>query len=553
MRNGFIKNFFLIFSLFLFFISFSSVNAKVSTQAAANWTPTIPDVGDMIIITYDPSLGTIPETASNIWLVWAMNVSSNNAHLMPSPAMWPANTHTILSGRFVETPMIKDGSIWEVSITLNEMAEDFKIGFTDTSGTITDNNDGNYWYIETKMKTDRILARSPSFGLPYFLQQGESLVITARGPASATNWAVQLIHEATTIDFTVADESYVDGMWSLTATNNTNIPEALYDLSLSATVSAITRMNIQEHSVQVISEFKDDFNFIHISDPQIFPDGSGAKSGLGNITDAFQALNETNAEFIVCTGDITEWTDEISYRKFKDWKIMYLDIPLFLIPGNHDEFEGTGETNSDKIWGGGQGTYELLIGPSRGSWTYGDVSFVYIHTDDRNVASEDVEWAEQQMAKPEFQNSITKILMAHHPLDSRYASETVVNPGKNDMLSAIQTYNVTHYLHGHLHDGWHSILNGVHHIGAPQTYPYANTQNNGGYIVHTVENGNLTNWTQYIDFLEVTLDEPNTDITSDSTTTTTLTTGTTPGFMMFSVIIIASMISVMRKRQKRVN
>ncbi len=540
--------FWIILALFLFFTSYATGNGEFSSEDAASWTPSIPDLGESITITYDPSLGSISDSASQVWLVWGMNVTGNNAHLMPSPEMWPADTHTILSGRFVETPMTKNGAVWEVSIILNEMAEDFKIGFTDSSGSITDNNDGNYWFIETKMKTDRILARTPSFGLPSFLKQGENLHITAQGPETATNWVVQLKHGTNTIDFSVTDDSYSNGMWSLTASNDTDIPEALYDLILSATVSATTRTNIQEHSVQVISEFEDNFTFIHISDPQIFPDGSGAQSGRGNVTDAFQALNETDAEFIVCTGDVTEWTDEISYRRFKQWKQMYLDIPLFLLPGNHDEFEGTGDPSTETIWGGGQGTYELLIGPSRGAWTYGKTSFVFIHTDDRNVASGDIDWAEAQMEKTEFQSSTTRIFMAHHPLDARYASETVVNPGKTDMLNAIQTYNVTHYLSGHLHAGWHSILDGVHHLTAPQAYPYDDTQENGGYLLYEVMNGSITSWTQYIDSVEVALSEPKTDTTKSTTTTTT--TGAAPGFLIFPVVIIATIVSLLRRRQK---
>ncbi|MHA2139760.1 MAG: hypothetical protein ACW98G_17890, partial [Candidatus Hodarchaeales archaeon] len=266
------------------------------------------------------------EAAASISLLWGMFVEHSNDIVIPSPEMWPAGTTqpTITGlpmGRFVESPMTQVGDVWEVSFTVNEMADYFKILFTD--GSDRDNNGGSYWIINTLMKTDRLQSLSPVFGAPAFLEQGSSLPLLVKAPDTATSWQVTLTRDLTNIDFTISGETYSDGKWTINANNDTDLAPGLYDLTVSATISAKTRTNLQDHAVSVIPTFKENFTFIHISDPQIFPDGSGAQSGRGNVNDTFDLLDASEAEYIVCTGDITEWTDEISYRNFKNWAIRY--------------------------------------------------------------------------------------------------------------------------------------------------------------------------------------------------------------------------------------
>ncbi|MFW9905521.1 MAG: metallophosphoesterase family protein [Candidatus Thorarchaeota archaeon] len=541
MNKKYIFGLLLVFTFIL--ISFKGVPSigSISQDNAVDWSPETPDIGDDLTITYDPSIGTIPASATSVTLIWSMYVDGNNNIILPSPEMWPDGTGNAdkTAGRFIETPMIKDGDIWTITFKVNEMPSYFKIAFTD--GTNTDKNDGNYWIINTEMKDNRILARNPSFGTPSFLVQGEALPLIVKGPSTATNWQVTLSRGTTTVTCTVTDESYDNGMWVLTAQNDSVIAAGLYDLTVSATVSAKTRTNVQPHSVSVISGYKEDFTFIHISDGQIYPDGSGAQSGRGNITETWKYLNTLDAEFIIHTGDYTEWSDEISIRKNKVWQIELLDTPVFHLPGNHDEFEGTGEVGSAKIWGGGIGSYEILVGPQKHAWTYGNVSFVFIFSDDRNVEPDDLTWAEEQMAKDEFQNSATRILMAHHPLDASYASETVVGDELNRMLNDLQTYKVTYYLHGHLHTYNEHLLNGVQHICAPQTYPYANGP--GGYVKYTVEEGIITNWT-LVDFP---YEKPSTSSEEGSTTSSGKASD---GFEWILPVVTIALVLLYRRRRK---
>ncbi|MHA2156656.1 MAG: metallophosphoesterase family protein [Candidatus Hodarchaeales archaeon] len=549
------KMIFVLFALFAFLsltIQISPISSSTSRVLAASWDPVTPDIGDTVTITYDPAVGTLPDAASAISLLWGMYVEHSNDIVIPSPEMWPAGTTqpTITGlpmGRFIESPMTKIGDVWEVTFTVNEMADYFKILFTD--GSDRDNNGGSYWIINTLMKTDRLQSLSPVFGAPAFLEQGSSLPLLVKAPDTATSWQVTLTRDLTNIDFTISGETYSDGKWTINANNDTDLAPGLYDLTVSATISAKTRTNLQDHAVSVIPTFKENFTFIHISDPQIFPDGSGAQSGRGNINDTFDLLDASDAEYIVCTGDITEWTDEISYRNFKNWAIDRVDKPMFLLPGNHDEFEGTGDTSTDTLFGGGQGTFEKIIGPMSHAWRYGNVSHVYIFSDDQNIEPSDLTWVAGEMAKSSFQNGVTRILMSHHPLDASYASETINNPGKSTMLSNIQEYKVTHYLHGHLHHGWYHLLDGVHHICAPQTYPFDDSMSTGGYIEYTVTEGNITKWTQYIDGTEVALTEPAEPTTPEETTTTT-EEGGAPGFSLFVTLMVIPVIVALKQKKR---
>ncbi|MHA1448962.1 MAG: Heimdall-CTERM domain-containing surface protein, partial [Candidatus Hodarchaeales archaeon] len=113
-----------------------------------------------------------------------------------------------------------------------------------------------------------------------------------------------------------------------------------------------------------------------------------------------------------------------------------------------------------------------------------------------------------------------------------------------------QTYNVTHYLHGHLHMDWHHYWNGVHHICAPQTYPYTDDQNLGGYIEYTVTQGNITSWKHYTDGVENPLNEPATTTAAPPSSTTTSTTSGTPGFTwVITIVAIPSIIIYSKKRR----
>jgi len=185
------------------------------------------------------------------------------------------------------------------------------------------------------------------------------------------------------------------------------------------------------------------------------------------------------------------------------------------------------------------------------AWNYGNVSHVYYFTDDRNPETADIVWGEEQMAKDEFQDSVTRILLSHHPLDGSYASETIVN-GKDRMINDLQTYNVTHYLHGHLHTDWHHLWDGVHHFCAPQSYPFTDSQDLGGYIEYTVEQGNITEWHHYTDGAEVEIKEPViTTPTTETTTTTTAAVNGTPGFTWFITVVAIPLIVVFTKKKKK--
>ncbi|MHA2139681.1 MAG: hypothetical protein ACW98G_17485, partial [Candidatus Hodarchaeales archaeon] len=117
------KMIFVLFALFAFLsltIQISPISSSTSRVLAASWDPVTPDIGDTVTITYDPAVGTLPDAASAISLLWGMYVEHSNDIVIPSPEMWPAGTTqpTITGlpmGRFIESPMTKIGDVWEVT------------------------------------------------------------------------------------------------------------------------------------------------------------------------------------------------------------------------------------------------------------------------------------------------------------------------------------------------------------------------------------------------------------------------------------------------------
>ncbi len=150
------------------------------------------------------------------------------------------------------------------------------------------------------------------------------------------------------------------------------------------------------------------FRFIHISDTHIgSPNGSAEEDLRRTVRD----INEMkDVAFVVLTGDITELGTNEELRLAKQI-LDSLNIPWYIIPGNHDT--GWSET-------GGLG-FKNFFGYDKFQFDYAGIRFIgcasgpYLRMSDGHVPRDAVNWLDSLLKKTPTTQPI--IFLNHYPLD----------------------------------------------------------------------------------------------------------------------------------------
>ena len=232
----------------------------------------------------------------------------------------------------------------------------------------------------------------PLLNIPALVRPGDTLEISCAADPTTTGWAASLRFGALDVPLSVTASSYDASTtwWTVQAT----VPEMpvleLYDLHVSADggIDDTTR-----DAVRVISQFRDDFYFVHITDPHIptylYYDQSGADTD-SSTSECLRAITEDvniiNPEFVLLTGDmihegeLEEYLDKRYYSRAQ-MHLQEFDVPVFLTAGNHDiggwdstpPSDGTARRNWWRFFG-----WSRLDSPPAGApWYTQDYSFDY--------------------------------------------------------------------------------------------------------------------------------------------------------------------------------
>lgn len=143
-----------------------------------------------------------------------------------------------------------------------------------------------------------------------------------------------------------------DTLYELSLVNNYiykldgEIPEGLYDLVISDETGII---DIQTHSVKIMDDIPRGFKFVQVTDTHL-PSYSADKPTLEVMIEVFENITKINPDFVLLTGDfienvltyiVNETTKETlnPYESIIELGLEFLDrwdLPIFVIPGNHD-------------------------------------------------------------------------------------------------------------------------------------------------------------------------------------------------------------------------
>ncbi len=266
------------------------------------------------------------------------------------------------------------------------------------------------------------------------------------------------------------------------------IKTALYDLSVKIEVGGGKRFysDLQPRAVKVVEEFKKNFSFVHLTDIHF-----GVQDVAGVDTNTYrqkvlEEITKLNPEFVILTGDLV--IEPAQYDKdFEDaynYLLQYLKVPVFVIPGNHDQYYHRLETG--EIFDGME-YWKRYFYKFYGSFDYGDLHFLLINDYDyeqkwrerynndailattiinSNIMQEQYEWIKKDLKSAQERKKQT-LMFAHIPLMDLMGlkkvglvkKETVKGIPRHEFLGLLSEFKVKYVFVGHLH------LNDVRELG----------------------------------------------------------------------------------------
>jgi len=188
----------------------------------------------------------------------------------------------------------------------------------------------------------------------------------------------------------------------------------------------------------------DNFQFAIVADRT-----GGHRPGV--FADAVEKLNLLRPEFVMSIGDFIEGYSEDDAELNRQWDefdslVKKLQAPFFYVPGNHDI---SNEVMAKK--------WEKRLGPSYYHFTYRDVLFLCLNTEDpykRSISDRQIEYFQKVLkANPPWQVRWTLVFL-HQPI---WRSEISENWEKLESLLADRPYTV---FSGHRHIYSKSVRNG---------------------------------------------------------------------------------------------
>jgi outer membrane protein assembly factor BamB/Icc-related predicted phosphoesterase len=214
------------------------------------------------------------------------------------------------------------------------------------------------------------------------------------------------------------------------------------------------------------------FQFAWLTDTHV-----GARTGTEDLRLSVQDINrQNNIDFVIISGDITEY-DINGYLDTARVILEELDIPYYLIPGNHDtKWSASGCTKFEKLWNDEEFTFVhkgiKFIGFDQGPIMR--MGFGY-------VVPEDIRWLKNQMSSL-TNPSMPIIVITHYPLDSSVGNYRQV-------LNILKSGNPQVILHGHGHANKIESFAGI--PGVMGRSNLRSGQQSGGYNLVKVTNDSI--------------------------------------------------------------
>ncbi len=231
----------------------------------------------------------------------------------------------------------------------------------------------------------------PVVGFPALVLAGETLtaVVSTADGGETRDWAMWIsTHDRISQTYTLGDVTShydsVSGCYSIEGIIPPQVPRDVFDLIICSKGSDLSDM--QPNAVRVITAFRDDYRFIHLTDlhigaPPLFPGLPAANS----TAHPFNFVGQLLKELSLLDPNLFSHSGDLVFGSFYSleypwsWEIVSSHaLPLFMVPGNHDGYASGGGLLRDGLY-----YWKQFIGPTDHSFNYGDTNhFVCLNTYD---------------------------------------------------------------------------------------------------------------------------------------------------------------------------
>ncbi len=280
----------------------------------------------------------------------------------------------------------------------------------------------------------------PHKGYPEIIIFDDFFTVLVNTSSDATDWEFYLKSESETVFLNILHKKYENDLWHFDVKPSIN-SAGLFDLQLNCSSGS----DYQTHSVKVMEEKAYPYNFVHLSDTH-FP-----SYDIYNTTDInlrnIAEIKEQDIDFAIFTGDLINgpswmFVDPLTQKplavevglKLALWSFDLLDLPVFIIAGNHD-LEATTLVPDDPttVWKKYLGENPVL------NFSFLDWFFIGFGSSNPGLNTEEFSYVRSAVSST--QNS-PNVLFYH----SNY---------KEQASSLRNSYNIEVMLYGHEH---HEIL-----------------------------------------------------------------------------------------------
>ncbi|AWW31478.1 metallophosphoesterase [Echinicola strongylocentroti] len=181
--------------------------------------------------------------------------------------------------------------------------------------------------------------------------------------------------------------------------------------------------------------FGQHFKFAFVTDTHIGSPNGAAEEDLERTVEDINA--QSNLEFVLLTGDITEMGTDEEIARAKDI-ITKLNIPFYVIPGNHDTgWSESGGVSFIKAFG-----YDKFVFEHEGYKFIGTASGPYVRMSDGHIPRDAVVWMDSVLAATPKDQRIINV--NHYPLDNSLDNWF-------ELTDRLKQYNTQFSICGHGH------------------------------------------------------------------------------------------------------
>lgn len=219
---------------------------------------------------------------------------------------------------------------------------------TDTAHELTFSMDTVIVIVPPTYKQDTLtIIQSPIINIPTMTLPGDTLNVEIELPVSEFAQSLSLLFNGNEYDLNFIESSIISpfGLRTLEAYLPSTMFYGLYDLKITCTGS--DSLDISEQALYVIPEYKDSFSFIHVTDTHLpsryYWGDEGLEEDSTEIEDFRAVIDDINIihpDFVLHTGDFINdgEIEELGVPSLSRGKKLLheLDVPLFLVAGNHD-------------------------------------------------------------------------------------------------------------------------------------------------------------------------------------------------------------------------